>query len=68
MNTEATTEYIQSTNPCTISKDLIIHYLNKLHDENDLIMKRVYLNTLLRLIDGKLEDAQILPRGSDTTD
>lgn len=60
MNTEATTEFIQSTNQISISSDLIKHYLQKLHDEDDKVMKKVYLNTLLRLINGKLEDAQIL--------
>lgn len=55
MNTEATTGFIPSTNPSTISKDIVIHYAEKLRDENDPIMKQVYYNTLIRLIDGKLE-------------
>lgn len=55
MNTEAITEYTQSISPSTISKDLIIHYAAKLRDETDPIMKQVYFNTLIRLIDGKLE-------------
>lgn len=55
MNTEATTEYIQSTNHSTTSNELLKYYSEKLYKEDDPIMKQVYFNTLMRLINGKLE-------------
>lgn len=55
MNTEVTTEYIQSTSQCTTSNDVIFQYLDKLYLESDPIMKQVYFNTIKRLLHGKLE-------------
>ena len=55
MNTEATTESIQSTNRNTTSNYLSIYYAEKLFKEKDPIMKQVYFNTLIRLLNGKLE-------------
>lgn len=55
MNTEATTEYIQSTNHSTTSSKLAKYYAEKLYNEVDPIMRKVYFNTLMRLLNGKLE-------------
>ena len=55
MNTEATTEYIRSTSHSTTSNELAKYYSEKLYREIDPIMKQVYFNTLMRLLNGKLE-------------
>lgn len=55
MNTEVTTESIQSTSHNTTSNPLAVYYAEKLFKENDPIMKQVYFNTLIRLLNGKLE-------------
>lgn len=55
MNTEATTESIQSTSQPTISNESIFYFLDKMKEANDPIMRQVYYNTLKRLLHGKLE-------------
>lgn len=55
MNTEATTEYIQSINHSTTYSELAKYYAEKLYNEVDPIMRKVYFNTLMRLLNGKLE-------------
>lgn len=55
MNTEATTEYIRSTSHSTTSRKLAKYYAEKLYNEVDPIMRKVYFNTLMRLLNGKLE-------------
>ena len=60
MNIDHTTEYTQSTSHHSTS-NLCKHYAEKLYKEKDQIMKQVYFNTLIRLLDGKLETSQSIP-------
>lgn len=53
MNTEVTTEFTPSINHSTISSDITKYYAEKLYKEVDPVMKQVYFNTLIRLLDGK---------------
>mgnify|MGYP000920163010 CR=1 FL=1 len=53
MNTEVTTGSILSTNHNTTSNDILIHYASKLYNEDDPVMRQVYYNTLIRLLNGK---------------
>ncbi|GEM_PF-2551861 len=50
MNTEATTGYTPSISH---TSDITKYYAEKLYKEVDPVMKQVYYNTLIRLLDGK---------------
>lgn len=43
-------------------------YARKLYETDDPVMKLVYLNTLIRIIDGIVQTTQILPRDSSSHD
>lgn len=65
MNTDHTTESTQSISLHSTFK-LCVYYTNKLYNEEDPIMKKVYYNTLIRLLDGQLEATQVLPKLHNT--
>ena len=60
MNIDLTMEYTLLTNHPSISNSAK-YYAEKLYLEEDPIMKKVYFNTLIRLLNGKLETPQSIP-------
>lgn len=61
MNIDLIMEYTLSTNHPSISNSAK-YYAEKLYLEECPIMKKVYFNTLIRLLDGKLETSQSIQR------